>query len=426
MLLQISSLATIMTLTTGVGGAPLAPDQVSLPEKISLMILGDTPRLMRERVAAAVSEAVALRGHSVIGETLSAGGLGFDEALANLDNLGDTAMRRDSTLLFLVESSVDRRGRVVLETAIVDPDGVRLVEQPRVFHARRGNSRNGRARLAEKAATWLASRLASRTERAPPIDLPQSNQVTTSRPDDAAEVKTQDKHPTVRARAGLVIGGRNLSYRDVLSSNILPYQLTAAPALSLATVVFPLRRFTSGAWRNIGVQASYERSAEIRSRAVGSSEGATVATEYSTWLVGARFELPFSTVPIGLAVSHGLLRFALDGQYKRDLPNVRYRNTRIEVDAGVQVGVLNLAATLGVLHLARTGAIGQKFSRSRSNGLVSELAAALPIADRLRVRVAARYLHILHDLRPKPGDAYVAGGALDQFYGLETALEFTL
>ena len=97
------------------------------------------------------------------------------------------------------------------------------------------------------------------------------------------------------------------------------------------------------------------------------------------------------------------------------LPAARTISVRFGVDGRLQI-VPRFGVLLGAAYLAPTsrGEIYDRFRSPHLHGLDGDLAFALGIVPGLEARLSGRYTRYFASFKPVPGDAFVAGGALDE------------
>jgi hypothetical protein len=80
----------------------------------------------------------------------------------------------------------------------------------------------------------------------------------------------------------------------------------------------------------------------------------------------------------------------------------------------VSPGALSVYAAASYLGVLSTGPLGTYFTRARVGGVEGRAGAAYTLARGVELSLEASYTRFFYSLNPQPGDAYVAGGALDQ------------
>jgi hypothetical protein len=220
--------------------------------------------------------------------------------------------------------------------------------------------------------------------------------------------------------------GRHFDYNDGLSPNLRTYDVAPAAMLSAAAEVFPFAG-ASNFLRDIGVTGSYARSLFLESSLAGVPSIDTVESAYS---VGLRFRLhPWGDYGTLFAVSdqYAVQSFTfdsagaiLDGQ----VPSVDYQANRTAVDVRVPFGPFALLAGAGFRAVLSAGDVASRFRGSTVEGVDGEFGVSLSAASGWEGRLVGHYERYFYAFGPTPGDAYVAGGALDQFFGGRLAMAY--
>jgi hypothetical protein len=101
-----------------------------------------------------------------------------------------------------------------------------------------------------------------------------------------------------------------------------------------------------------------------------------------------------------------------------EFPAVNYRYLRAGLDLSIPLwSRYALAAAVGYRHVLASGEIesADYFPRSSARGFDAELEMSAALLWGFDLRAGAALERYGHDLQPQPGDANVAGGALDQY-----------
>jgi hypothetical protein len=99
-----------------------------------------------------------------------------------------------------------------------------------------------------------------------------------------------------------------------------------------------------------------------------------------------------------------------------EVPTVRYKYVRGAVDARFPFGAFSITAAAGGMYVLSAGEFTDRFPHSTIAGVDGTLAAAYAIVPWLEARADATYTRIFSSARPERGDAYIAGGALDEYF----------
>lgn len=225
--------------------------------------------------------------------------------------------------------------------------------------------------------------------------------------------------------AGLEAGSRHFSYVDRITPSLRPYDLFAAPLVSIALEVYPASRTSIPFARGLGVAASYMRAFGLASADEG---GARVGTTWQAFDIGARERVNVGrTVLLGFGVGYGLNEFSFDTPtFNAALPGASYHFLRAGIDARANFGSASLFGGASYLDVLSTGPLGQLFPRESVGGIDARVGAAYPIASALELSLTLSYTRFYYSMKPLPGDANVAGGALDEMARLSIGFAYLL
>jgi hypothetical protein len=218
--------------------------------------------------------------------------------------------------------------------------------------------------------------------------------------------------------AGLELSARRLSYTDALSSNVRPYSVTGAPSPTLGVELYPLARTSIPVLRDLGLVASGATAIGLSSK---TPSGATTSTRYLRYQAALHYRIRLDTrdhpAALGLEIDYSALQFRLSDV--RSLtgadPSVDDRYLRFGADGRVPLGPVVLLARAGIGRLLGVGPMGDQFPRGRGGIVDGRLGVAVPFGGVVEGRLWLDHTRAFFDLRPVPGDAYVAGGAVDSY-----------
>jgi hypothetical protein len=242
-----------------------------------------------------------------------------------------------------------------------------------------------------------------------PAEAPQPDRVAASLPADRAA-------PLLELQAALGVGMRHFSYVDRVTPSLRPYVLPAAPLASIAASVYPLAFTRAPVLRDLGVTGDYAQAFAISSE---DSAGSHVGTTWQSFDVGATERLPLTrALGASISVSYGGDDFKFDQSLAggaAELPSVAYRFVRAGGD--VRVAFLSTLSAYGggsYLDILATGYTAEIFPRESVGGVEGHLGASWLFARSWEVSLGASYTRVFYAVNPVPGDASVAGGALDE------------
>jgi hypothetical protein len=219
---------------------------------------------------------------------------------------------------------------------------------------------------------------------------------------------------------------RHFSYVDRLTPAMRTYDLPAAPFASISAEVYPLASNHSPVLRGLGVVGGYGRAVGLGSTG---SNGARVGTSWQSYDVALRERLSLgSHAMLAVEVGYGANDFEFDQpSFSASLPTVDYSFVR----AGLQarfffLGNFSVLVGGGYLNVLRAGDIQALFPRESVGGMDAFLGLAfLPMAH-LELSARGAYSRFFYAFNPQPGDANVAGGALDEMEWFSLGVAYLL
>ena len=215
-------------------------------------------------------------------------------------------------------------------------------------------------------------------------------------------------------RAGVESGSRDFTYVDRLTSTLRSYTLFAAPIAVADAELYPLARTRAAVLKDLGVTFDYAVALGLSS---SDSSGSSVSTAWSSFDVGARERIHAGrSWLLGLHGGYGQMSYSFSGALDAPaaLPGVEYRFVRGGADARVALGPFSVYGSGSYLYVLSTGPIGTYFSRESVGGVEGRVGLARALGYGFEVSLEVAYTRFFYTLNPQPGDAYVAGGALDQ------------
>jgi hypothetical protein len=203
----------------------------------------------------------------------------------------------------------------------------------------------------------------------------------------------------------LGVGARHFSFRDGLSPNLRQYNLGSTPIVSLAAELYPLAR-QGGVLADLGLVGDYQQALFVSSRG---AEG-SVDTSWRTFDAGARARFRVLGAALGASVTYGQTSFDVGPAS----PSVAYGYVRGGLDGRFEIAQFALMIGAGYEAVLSQGPLGDLFQRASTGGIDARVGAGYRLARGLEVRATAMYARFFSNMGSEPGDANVAGGALDQ------------
>ena len=251
---------------------------------------------------------------------------------------------------------------------------------------------------------------------------------------DKAEVKYKTRRPKEERPAAVDIEldfrlvHRNFEYKDDLRGDLRDYKLRIGPGVGTKFQYYPGAHFTAGVGAQFGIDFEWERLFNFDSTR---ADGAKFPTESQQFLVGLRWRYPTGRWEPFVVADYGVhsFRFGVSGppvlgeDNTAGIPSVKYEFARI--GAGFRVGIgkkerFIVAVNAAFRGVFSVGGIGtaQWFPEAKANGMDAGLMLGYALPLGFEIRIGGDYRRYWFDLNPVPPDPpYVAGGALDQYWG---------
>ncbi len=288
------------------------------------------------------------------------------------------------------------------------------------------------AALARQAGAWARTSLvpaiqarapaeepAPAAERPPPRADAPSAPPPRERVDDAPAGERRAPNP-LRFQLGVALTNRRLSYHDDIFGELRPYELPLWPYIRLGVEYFVGHHTPElDALWGLSFYADADFALGVSSR---NENGATFPT--TTWSLGlgARYGGVIDEVRLFGDVSYQTATFALsdaDELTRRpDVANVEYHAIRLGAGVRWDVGFgFFFDGGLGYGIVLAAGEILSDgwFSRGDA-GMVDGYLGLGQRVDDFEFRLRATYRRVFFSFNPQPGDARVAGGALDETF----------
>jgi len=220
-------------------------------------------------------------------------------------------------------------------------------------------------------------------------------------------------------------------HQDYSPSSMRPYSLPLAAATALHVVWYPiLRAVSNGPLQHLGVEFGIEQAFGLRSAAGADGSalaGKTFGNSVHEYEAGLRYRIPFGgghqfwlsgtggehafvfTNPSDCSDCRAMLRVP-DTVYRYARPGI---GLRLEMPTGFAI---SLGA--GYRHIFNAGGtyLDGYFPHRTVGGVDAELALGYRVTPNVEVRGSGQLRRYFYDMHSKAGDAYLAGGAIDQYW----------
>jgi hypothetical protein len=225
---------------------------------------------------------------------------------------------------------------------------------------------------------------------------------------------------TILATIGPELGVRNFAYNQVLLGGVRSYTNNAIPMGSIAVEAYPLATSGTPIARDIGIVGRFGTSLSFTSKTeAGDQEAKGTWTRYS---IGGRGRIHTSDHPgavlVGIEGTYGDSKFTFTGDQPvvSQVPSVDYKYLRLGADLRAPFGAFALLGGAGYMAILSSGPFGDRFPHATIGGVDAHLGANYRVAQNVEVIASGDYQRIFSKENPQPGEPFVAGGALDQFF----------
>ncbi|MEO8901970.1 MAG: hypothetical protein ABI488_08885 [Polyangiaceae bacterium] len=212
-------------------------------------------------------------------------------------------------------------------------------------------------------------------------------------------------------------GSRHFTYSDSVGRVLAPYRLSIAPMASFGLEAYPLASTNVPVLRDLGFRGRFSHAFALDSK---TPDGGKIETNW-TRFGGELVERVLVPGPHALEMDvfvggdASYFNMSTHSQVEAALPAARTIAVRFGFSARLLVAG-RFSLMLGGAYLAVTspGAIYDHFRDAHVAGVDGDFGAALGLLPGIEARLATRYTRYFSKFKPVVGDAYVAGGALDE------------
>jgi hypothetical protein len=245
---------------------------------------------------------------------------------------------------------------------------------------------------------------------------------------DSKRPKNQYNRALFIVGLGVEISGRTFSYTDLLTQNGRDYNVVGVPVPSFMAEIYPLAASSVPIVRDLGIAASYAHAFGIQSQ---TKDGVKVDTTWDRLFAGLRLRFRLgdreSSPMLGVHGGFGLQRFELttaDKVLAASVPSTSYTLLRGGIDARIPIWRFAMLLDANYDAPLSAGAVYDRFTGSHVGGVDFAAGLSFSILKGLEARAVAQYSRYFYSFDPQPGDAYVAGGALDELYALNLGVAY--
>jgi hypothetical protein len=255
--------------------------------------------------------------------------------------------------------------------------------------------------------------------------------------DQSARPKNTHGREILNAFLAFDLGGRFFKYHQPLTSNLRSYNVFGAPAIALAAEVYPMAMLKTPVIQGLGIVGDFRIALGLGSK---TKEGTKVGTSWNRFDVGLRYRQALAkiekkgdkAVVLGLKGTFGRDAFTLtttDATLGAETPSVSYLFMRIGLDGEFPAGPVLLVLRGGYLGAFSAGEVDKRFQADAKQhpalgspslgGIDIGGGITVPIVAGFEMRFTGEYDRWFYAFHPKPTDAHIAGGAVDQNIHLE-------
>lgn len=221
------------------------------------------------------------------------------------------------------------------------------------------------------------------------------------------------------------IGTRRLQLNDLRSNNLQSYGGAVVALLGFHGAVHPFSRTRLPFFNGLGILLDFAASAGAQSR---QANGAVVDSPWLAFDVGLHERVRLGKgrrhALGGIALEYGELsqEFSSAGLLVSGSPSVHYRYLRCGLDLVALLGPVRLFADGAYRAVLDAGYLGDRFPREFAGGIDVRIGLRANLPRGFALAIEAQYLRWFHSFHARPGDPYVAGGAVDEsLIGLASA-----
>jgi len=288
------------------------------------------------------------------------------------------------------------------------------------------------ASVARKTPSRLRILLAGKSDlQSAPVDaVVEAHAETRAEPEpapdspEAPSVAAGDRErPFLEISVGSRVFSRAMSFAQ--NVNELPgYRLNRGAGLTAEMALHPFaaNSATASGWAaGIGLYGAVNLSLGIGTQV--DATGVPSQTDAHGYEAGLRYRIasgPFDVLP---HASYLVDNFVASGDFA---PNVHYQVMRFGVGARAALSArLSLRASVDYLNVLSAGALtSATFPHASANGVDVALGAGYEIGKTFELQASASLRRYGFDMRSQPGDAFVAGGASDQYLSMVLGLAY--
>jgi hypothetical protein len=224
---------------------------------------------------------------------------------------------------------------------------------------------------------------------------------------------------------------RALAYhQNITPAGMRPYSLPLAAAMALHVVWYPIGAVSSGPIQHLGIEAGVEQAFGLKSTTEADGTplaGKTFGNSVHEYAAGLRYRIPFGAGHqvwvSGTAGEHAFVFTSpsdcSDCRAMLHIPDTIYRYGRPGIGVRLEMPAdLSFTADAGYRYIFNAGGtqLDGYFPHRTVGGVDAELAFGYRATPNLEIRASGQLRRYFYDMHSKAGDAFLAGGAIDQYW----------
>jgi hypothetical protein len=242
----------------------------------------------------------------------------------------------------------------------------------------------------EKIVVRLARVAASGGDSAREANAPKTRRTANvSRRPSKPVVEHASGSPIAVVGVGFEFGARYFRYENLMSTEQRDYDAFGVPRFRLLAELYPLVPLEMPALDRLGIVAGFGKAFGLTS-VTGTGEG--VATGWTDFDVGLRYQYPVGPLLVGGAVAYGRQAYTFDENNPLfdAIPEVDYRFVRIGLDGSARLHRY-VSVQLGGSYLvvSSIGAVGDRFTNAEAQGVGARVGLVGHIVGGLELRIEA-------------------------------------
>jgi hypothetical protein len=217
---------------------------------------------------------------------------------------------------------------------------------------------------------------------------------------------------TLQLTLGAGVVSRQVTINDDLFGRFSNYNLALAPELAAAVDWFPFAERQSGWWSGLGIFARGDYTFTPQTQ----QESARLRTTMLEAAAGVAFRHTFGRLTPRLQIGFEYSGLDFAGASAAPMP-LSLHNGLVEPSLGlgaVFLPWLSLSVEASYLAVVASTGLGSDFPRATSVGVEASLMLSFALPRAFFVALAGQYRRISYDFHVRPGDDFIAGGAVDQ------------